>query len=167
MRASRARARPDADARRGGIHAVLKSQPGPDILKIRYLEICRQVSNTLAGKSDVPGARFSVLMMTFGQFVDHDVGHSTTIDRDCCDSSSGGFQDTGFQGTESQCFPIRIPQNDPFFTRKSCMNFVRSDCAPRLDCSPGPMEQINTLTHWLDSSNVYGSDEEEARELRL
>ena len=128
-------------------------------------EICRQVSNTLTGKSDVPGARFSVLMMTFGQFVDHDVGHSTTIDRDCCDSGSGGFQDTGFQGTESQCFPIRIPQNDPFF-RKSCMNFVRSDCAPRLDCSPGPMEQINTLTHWLDSSNVYGSDEEEARELR-
>ena len=105
-------------------------------------------------------------MMTFGQFVDHDVGHSTTIDRDCCDSGSGGFQDTGFQGTESQCFPIRIPQSDPFF-RKSCMNFVRSDCAPRLDCSPGPMEQINTLTHWLDSSNVYGSDEEEARELRL
>ena len=103
-------------------------------------------------------------MMTFGQFVDHDVGHSTTIERDCCES--GGFQDTGFQGTESQCFPIRIPRDDPFF-RKSCMNFVRSDCAPRLDCSPGPMEQINTLTHWLDSSNVYGSDDEEARELRL
>ena len=98
-------------------------------------------------------------MMTFGQFVDHDLSHSSTIERDCCEGAD-------FQDTESQCFPIRIPLDDPFF-RRSCMNFVRSDGAPRLDCSPGPMEQINTLTSWLDSSNVYGSDEEEARELRL
>ena len=117
------------------------------------------MSNTLTGHSDVPGSRFSVLMMTFGQFVDHDLSHSSTIERDCCEG--GDFQDT-----ESQCFPIRIPLDDPFF-RRSCMNFVRSDGAPRLDCSPGPMEQINTLTSWLDSSNVYGSDKEEARELRL
>ena len=105
-------------------------------------------------------------MMTFGQFVDHDVSHSTTIERDCCEG--GDIQDTGLRwgSIESQCFPIQIPLDDPFF-QKSCMNFVRSDCAPRLDCSPGPMEQINALTHWLDSSNVYGSDEEEARELRL
>ena len=31
---------------------------------------------------------------------------------------------------------------------------------------PGPSEQVNQITHWLDSSNVYGSDESEARALR-
>ncbi len=38
--------------------------------------------------------------------------------------------------------------------------------APRIDCFPGPSEQVNQITHWLDSSNVYGSDEEEAAALR-
>ena len=46
------------------------------------------------------------------------------------------------------------------------MNFVRSDGSPRLDCSPGPMEQLNQITHWLDASNIYGSDKEEADGLR-
>ena len=27
-------------------------------------------------------------------------------------------------------------------------------------------QQINQITHWLDSSNVYGSNEEEKRKLR-
>ena len=38
--------------------------------------------------------------------------------------------------------------------------------SPRLNCNPDSLEIINTITGWLDSSNVYGSDEEEARELR-
>ncbi len=28
------------------------------------------------------------------------------------------------------------------------------------------MFQVNQITHWLDSSNVYGSDEEEAARIR-
>ena len=26
-----------------------------------------------------------------------------------------------------------------------------------LQCSGGPIEQINQITHWIDSSNIYGS----------
>ena len=43
------------------------------------------------------------------------------------------------------CFPIAIPPSDPFFSRfgHSCMSFVRSALAPRLDCSIGHGEQVS------------------------
>ena len=51
--------------------------------------------------------------------------------------------------------------------RKPCQNLVRSDPAPKMpDCSPGPRQQMNQITSWLDSSNVYGSDDITANLLR-
>jgi len=47
------------------------------------------------------------------------------------------------------------------------MNFVRSRMAPRLDCSLGYADQMNALTHWIDGSNIYGSNKETANDLRL
>ena len=46
------------------------------------------------------------------------------------------------------------------------MNFARSESGLDLNCQPGPLQQINQITHWLDSSNVYGSDAEEGERLR-
>ena len=67
-----------------------------------------------------------------------------------------------------ECFPIEIPENDPFFMKhgQRCMNFVRSMPAPQLSCSFGYGEQMNQITHFLDSSNVYGSDDEDVKNLR-
>lgn len=39
--------------------------------------------------------------------------------------------------------------------------------APRIDCSLGYADQMNALTHWIDASNIYGSTEEQTRQLRL
>ena len=50
--------------------------------------------------------------------------------------------------------------------QRECLNFVRSDGAPSLDCDIGPREQINQITHWIDTSNVYGSSEEVTEQLR-
>ena len=47
------------------------------------------------------------------------------------------------------------------------MEFVRSMPAPRSGCNFGPREQVNQITAWLDGSNVYGSDQDEATKLRL
>ena len=33
-----------------------------------------------------------------------------------------------------------------------------SSGVPNLDCKAGPKETVNQITHWLDVSNVYGSD---------
>ena len=61
------------------------------------------------------------------------------------------------------CFPITVPVNDTFFNKptvtKTCMNFVRSVTGPRLDCSLGYADQLNSATHWLDGSTIYGSND--------
>ena len=65
------------------------------------------------------------------------------------------------------CFPIRVPRNDPFYRgRKDCIPLVRSVAGINLDCRPGPLQQLNQITHWIDSSNVYGSSIEETNDLR-
>ena len=43
---------------------------------------------------------------------------------------------------------------------------VRSVPALQLGCSFGYGEQMNQITHFLDSSNVYGSDQEDEQRLR-
>ena len=50
--------------------------------------------------------------------------------------------------------------------RRQCLNFVRSVGAPDLDCNPSPIQQSNQITHWLDASNVYGSNEDVTKRLR-
>ena len=62
-----------------------------------------------------------------------------------------------------ECFPIAVPVKDAFFNKptvtKTCMNFVRSVTGPRLDCSLGYADQLNSATHWLDGSTIYGSND--------
>ena len=112
--------------------------------------------------------------MQWGQFVDHDITHTTLFRLSNEDSS--GIQCCREDGSapvsrlvlHPECFPIDIPTNDPFFRRHNqrCMNFVRSMPGPNLDCSLGYGEQMNQITHFHDASNVYGSDEEDAGQLR-
>lgn len=47
------------------------------------------------------------------------------------------------------------------------MDFVRSTPATKADCSLGFRDQLNQVTSFIDASNIYGSTEEEERELRL
>ena len=51
-----------------------------------------------------------------------------------------------------ECFPIAIPDNDPFYSKhgQKCMNFVRSMPAPQLSCNFGFGEQMNQITGFLD-----------------
>jgi len=130
------------------------------------LPSARFVSTQLARELDNPDRRSSLLVMSFGQFIDHDITHSPILkngngeDIDCCSSSAGSDFD-------AFCFPIEVPRNDQFFRgSKQCMNLVRSIPAPALDCSIRYREQLNQITHWLDSSNIYGSSLEEQRGLR-
>ena len=112
--------------------------------------------------------------MQWGQFVDHDLTH-TPLFRLGNENSSGiqccmedGSAPISGLVLHPECFPIRIPSNDPFFKNfgQRCMNFVRSMPAPQLSCTFGYGEQMNQITHFHDASNVYGSDEEDATDLR-
>lgn len=68
------------------------------------------------------------------------------------------------------CFPIDLAADDPVFGSQGrrCLEFLRSLPAPQAGgrCRLGPREQINDITSYLDASNVYGSSERMARNLR-
>merc|ERR1719264_1774201 len=128
------------------------------------LPSARLLSTKLATDLRNTDQKHTYITMTFGQFVDHDLTHSPIMKRednrdiDCC--RSGG-------ATDAFCAPIDIPASDPFFRgRSTCMNLVRSVPAPDLDCGVRYREQVNQITHWLDASNIYGSDLQEQRSLR-
>ena len=38
--------------------------------------------------------------------------------------------------------------------------------ATNINCKPGPFQQVNQISHWLDGSNIYGSSIEESKKLR-
>ena len=70
------------------------------------------------------------------------------------------------------CRPIEVPEDDPFYSQfgrraPKCLNFVRNSPSPRPGCTLGPREQNNVLTHYMDGSMVYGSDDDRAASLRL
>ncbi|XP_059350851.1 chorion peroxidase-like [Daphnia carinata] len=137
----------------------------------RELPSARLISTTVTRDVDAPSETDTTWVMQYGQFLDHDftrtpefrMANSSTIP--CC-MPNGGFIDKNL--VHPECFPIEIPRNDAFFSRfgQRCMPLVRSAPGRRPDCSLGCVEQMNQFTHYLDQSNVYGSDDKLASELR-
>jgi len=137
------------------------------------LPSARLVSINIVPDVDAPAELDTHNVMQWGQFVDHDIAHTPLfrLSRNgtgvqCC--MNDGSAPISKLVLHPECFPIEIPENDPFFMKhgQRCMAFVRSLPAPQLGCNFGYGEQMNQITHMLDSSNVYGSDEEDALGLR-
>lgn len=106
----------------------------------------------------------------------------------CCprDQSHMPPQHLRFYG----CDPIEIPADDPYFQpfgNKRCMTFVRSQTIMANDCSMDSTEivrisivnafgtdiivkfvplQSNSVSHFLDHSNIYGSDDASEKSVR-
>ncbi|XP_047486110.1 peroxidase-like isoform X2 [Penaeus chinensis] len=125
------------------------------------LPSARLVSSSVNLKRNVESPSISVLYMTFGQFLDHDLDfsplHKNADGKDipCCPDM--------LQGDDSvkhpECAPIAIPANDPFYAQfnQTCMEFVRS--VGDSSCVWGPREQLNEKTSYLDGSAVYGFEQ--------
>ncbi|XP_013422154.2 chorion peroxidase-like [Lingula anatina] len=120
------------------------------------------------------------LLMLFGQFLDHDLTHTPVpkgingSEINCCaDDVLEHNRNVRIPREElasllrkrSECMPIDIPTGDRRF-RRSCMNFIRSLPTPNDKCELGYREQLNQVTSYIDASQVYGSTEEQARNLR-
>ncbi len=112
----------------------------------------RELTNALSAQT--PGglgnARgLSSMTWQWGQFMDHDyalVNEGTTESADFA-------------------VPIGDPTFDPFSTGTAVMPFFRSDYVG--GTSPAdPRQHANEITHWLDGSQVYGSDIVRANTLR-
>ena len=108
----------------------------------------RAVSNavgvqTAATESNALG--LSSMFWQWGQFIDHDLDL------------------TG--GNAAEPFFIQVPAGDAFFTPGSFIPMSRSAVAPGTGVTDA-RKFDNEITHWLDASMVYGSDDARAAELR-
>ena len=110
----------------------------------------RAISNAVSVQAaPVGNARnLSSMHWQWGQFIDHDFA---LVDENPGDS-----------------MPIAVPAGDPVFdpanTGTAVIPFSRSVC---IDGVTSPRQHGNVLTHWVDGSMVYGSDNGRAGALRL
>jgi len=134
------------------------------------LPSARALSTAVIRNTDARSPQYTLLLMQWGQFLDHDLTHtpiskgSDNSDVTCC---AGGSVRPPSQ-LHPECLPIEIPDTDDFYGAlgQRCMEFVRSMPAMQPDCSFGPREQMNQITAYIDASNVYGSSAAEERRLR-
>ncbi|CAH3927903.1 unnamed protein product [Pieris brassicae] len=148
-----------------GIYAIPVAKSG------RPLPNPRAISTRLFTDRPISSRVFTYLNMQWGQFVTHDLLLQVMEVTDeggiqCC---LGNGQDMLPQDMlNDKCIPICVPDEDPFYRNYGvkCLNFVRSVTTPRDDCSLGHAEQMNTVTSYLDGSQVYGSDAKTANKLR-
>ncbi|XP_069110953.1 peroxidase-like protein [Argopecten irradians] len=133
----------------------------------RILPSPRKISNTLFCEDHHKpriAKNHTIMVMAWGQFIDHDIiftplpkgANGSAIS--CCDKDK--------KEQRPECFPIEVPEDDPYFNNKTCMNFVRSTASPSHSCLPAPREQLNQVTSFIDASTVYGSSEKETNSLR-
>ncbi|XP_078456569.1 peroxidasin homolog [Lampetra planeri] len=139
----------------------------------------RRVSAELVGTEKItPDERHTHMLMQWGQFLDHD------MDLTVVSPSQARFSDgepcARACTDDPPCFPIELLPDDPRGGHRSggggaagrCMFFVRSSpvcgsgATSLLMSSVLPREQINQLTSYIDGSNVYGSTEREAADVR-
>uniref|UniRef100_T1J8N9 Chorion peroxidase n=1 Tax=Strigamia maritima TaxID=126957 RepID=T1J8N9_STRMM len=130
----------------------------------------RVVSTAIASDAYHPDLNHTLLLMQWGQFVDHDlqltpiftVKDGTGIS--CCHPDVK----TNSHLKHPECLEITVPHNDSFFGQfqHTCMEFVRSLPALRSHCNLGTREQMNRVTSYLDASTIYGTSESEIRKLR-
>ncbi|XP_071545466.1 LOW QUALITY PROTEIN: salivary peroxidase/catechol oxidase-like [Panulirus ornatus] len=145
-----------------GVSSVRRAADGGD------LPSARLVSTTVHLNKLADSRSYTVLTMTWGQFVDHDIT-LTALSKGsggrsipCC-SEEILLQPSLYH---PECNPIMIPKDDPFYAafNQTCMEFTRSAPAPR--CNFGPREQLNQQTAFLDGSIIYGTSEKQLASLR-
>ena len=114
----------------------------------------RFISNSLSAQSEpIPNAAQATDMVWgWGQFLDHDISFTP-------------------EGDPKEPLPIAVPTGDPIFdpfsTGQRTMAFNRSAFDPSTGRSrDNPREQVNTITAFIDASNVYGSIGQRTHALR-
>ncbi|XP_055523846.1 chorion peroxidase-like isoform X1 [Wyeomyia smithii] len=131
----------------------------------------RTISATIIQDVDRPEPHLNLLLAEFGQFLVHDFVKSASIkignkEIECC--TTDGSQTLPGDELHFACMPIDVSPHDPFYSKFGvrCLNFVRLALASEGNCRMGYAKQVNTVTHFIDASQVYGSDDELAASLR-
>ncbi|MEP4077003.1 peroxidase family protein [Haloferula sp.] len=109
----------------------------------------RAISNAIvAGDQDTPNERGATdFLWQWGQFLDHDIVETPTID-------------------PAEPFDIPVPAGDIWFDPTGTGSQVISLNRSFYEDHEGVREQVNEITAFIDASNVYGSDSVRAYALR-
>ncbi|KAJ8673332.1 hypothetical protein QAD02_004594 [Eretmocerus hayati] len=145
-----------------GINAPRMSVTGDD------LPLSRIVSRTLHSDEGYHDHAGTVMVIAWGQFMDHDYTLTATpLDpynrndpEECCHRSP--------EEKNPYCYEITIPEDDPFYHvfHVRCQDFVRAFPGVRPGCRLGSRVPFNLLSGVLDGNTVYGIDDHFARKLR-
>ena len=96
---------------------------------------------------------YSLMLMQWGQFLDHDITLVPMLDPGHqCEQCHGYNPD--------HCYPIPVSHQDSFYSGSGapqCIPFRRS--VGRLSDVTGQLEQLNVLSSHVDGSQVYGSNQ--------
>ncbi|MGE3163555.1 MAG: peroxidase family protein [Planctomycetota bacterium] len=114
-----------------------ETRPSPRMVSNNIVSQAQPIANDESG---------SDWIWQWGQFLDHDLD----------------LTDTGTTEVANIEVPAGDPQFDPFNSGTAVIAFTRSLFA----AGSVPREQENILTAYIDASNVYGSDDARATELR-
>ncbi|XP_048007115.1 peroxidase-like isoform X1 [Leguminivora glycinivorella] len=136
------------------------------------LPSARLVSTKLTSNLDRPDDKKSIALPVWSQFIYQDLVHipvRKTIHTNqairCCDNDGSALSP---RYLHPSCMPISVPFDDPFYKKEyqTCMEYTRSVTTYRGDCSFGASEQMNQATHFMDGSQLYGTNGREAAALR-
>ncbi|CAB3250755.1 unnamed protein product [Arctia plantaginis] len=141
-------------------------------LNHKALPSARAISTKLTSNLDEINHEKTIAVAVWSQFIYHDLVHTpvrrtihTNQQIRCCDND--GFP-LSPRYIHPSCMPITVPHDDPFYKDQyvSCMEYTRSVTTYRGDCTFGAAEQMNQATHFLDGSNIYGTNSRDAAALR-
>ncbi len=118
----------------------------------------RVVSTEIIRDKQTDDQVHSLLLMQFGQFMDHDLDFMPEYTNIHCESCD-------FNEDDDACTPIPFPPNDALGEAldRECLEFRRSLPVCGSENSPytlGVRNHINTITHFIDASTVYHHDKE-------
>ncbi|XP_067144092.1 uncharacterized protein [Centruroides vittatus] len=134
-----------------------------------FLPSPRYISTNVHYDISAPHLRYSLMLMQWGQFLDHDLTFTPMnegiggVVLNCKDCNSS-------KKVHPECWPIPVPKKDPYYPavdnktgEPTCISFARSLSG---QLTLGRREQMNQVTSFLDASNIYGSEICEAKMLR-
>lgn len=149
-----------------GIEMPRHTQSHNALLSARY------ISTKLASNADQLNHERTIAFPVWSQFIYQDMVYTPvrkTIHTNqairCC--GNDGFP-LAPRYIHPSCMPITVPHDDPVYKDQyvTCMEYTRSVTTYRGDCTFGAAEQMNQATHFLDGSNIYGSNSRDAAALR-
>ena len=139
-----------------GISTLRRAECGRKLPNAR--DVSRMVHGSNADRANPNSTQLSHLAMNFGQFMDHDTTLAAIKDLNCEPPTQ-----------DPECINIEIPKDDATF-RKRGVDFIEMErdapVKPTSFCKLAAREHTNTITAFIDASNVYGSTEELAKSLR-